>query len=56
MELSKKRDAECGRLRKEIEELNTANDEAMNSTKSKFNAALAESQEETENLKKAKAK
>ena len=56
VEVSKKREAECNRLRKEMEELNAANDAAAASTKQKFNAQIAEAQDEIENLKKVKAK
>jgi len=56
MEVSKKKDAECARLRKEIEELNVANDAALAAAKVKFNAALAEAQTEADNLNKARAK
>ena len=56
VEAVKKRDQECHRLRKEMEEAAAANDAAMASLKSKLNAQLAESQEELENVKKAKAK
>jgi len=56
MEVSKKKDAECARLRKEIEEMNTANDAAAAAAKAKFNAALAEAQGEADNLNKARAK
>jgi len=56
VEVSKKKDAECARLRKEIEELNAASDEAAAAAKAKFNVALAEAQEETDNVKKARAK
>lgn len=54
--MSKKREAECSRLRKEIEDVTAASDAASSAAKSKFNAALAEATEETENVKKAKAK
>lgn len=56
VEVSKKREAECNRLRKEMEELNAANDAAAASAKQKFNAQIAEAQDEIENLKKVKAK
>jgi len=56
VEVSKKKDAECARLRKEIEEINAANDDAALAAKVKFNAALLEAQEEADNLKKARAK
>ena len=56
VEVSKKREAECNRLRKEIEELNAANDAAAASAKQKFNAQITEAQDEIENLKKVKAK
>jgi len=56
VEVSKKREAECARLRKEIEELNAANDAAAAAAKGKANQANAEAQDEIENLKKAKAK
>lgn len=36
--------------------MNSANDAALSAAKSKFNAALADAQDEAENLKKAKAK
>ena len=56
VEVSKKREAECNRLRKEMEELNAANDAAAASAKQKFNAQIGEAQDEIENLKKVKAK
>jgi len=56
LEVSKKKDNECARLRNEIEEVNAANAEAAAAAKAKFNAALAEAQDEAEDLKKAKAK
>lgn len=56
VEVSKKREAECARLRKEIEDVNAMNEEAFSSSKAKFNAALVEAQDEAENLKKAKAR
>jgi len=56
VEVSKKREAECGRLRRELEELTAASDEAVSSMKAKHNVALAEAQDELENVKKAKAK
>ena len=54
--MSRKREAECARLRKELEDAAIAHDEAMSSAKSKFNGQLSESQDEMEVLKKAKAK
>ena len=39
-----------------MDDLNAANDAALASTKQKFNAQLAEAQDEIDNLKKAKAK
>ena len=54
--MSRKREAECGRLRKELEDATISHDEAMTAAKSKFNAQLSEAQDEMEVLKKAKAK
>lgn len=56
VEVSRKREAECNRLRKEMEELNATNDAALSSAKQKFNAQLAEAEDELENLKKSKSK
>ena len=54
--MSKKREAECSRLRKEVEEVTAQADSAAAAAKAKFNQALADAQEEAENIKKAKAK
>ena len=54
VEVSKKGEAECNWLRKEIEELNAAKDAAAASAKQKFNAQIAEAQDEIENLKNVK--
>ena len=54
--MSRKREAECARLRKELEDAAIAHDEAMVAQKSKFNGQLSEVQDEIEALKKAKAK
>jgi len=56
MEVSKKKDAECARLRREVEEANLGADEAAAAAKAKFNAALAEAHDETDAVKKARAK
>lgn len=56
VEVSRKREAECNRLRNEMEELNATNDAALASAKQKFNAQLAEAEDELENLKKSKSK
>ena len=56
LEATKKREQECGRLRKEMEELTSANNVAMANAKSKFNDALTEIQDELDNVKKSKAK
>lgn len=56
VEVSRKREAECNRLRNEMEELNATNDAALLSAKQKFNAQLAEAEDELENLKKSKSK
>ena len=55
-QLSKKKDQEIARLRKEVEDNNAAAEAALASAKSKHSAALAEVQDEVENVKKAKAK
>ena len=54
--MSKKREAECSRLKKELEEATKAGDDAVSALKSKANAAAAEAAEELESVKKAKAK
>jgi len=56
VDVSKKKDVEIGRLRKEVEEATAAGEEALSSAKSKAAAALAEAQDEVEAVKKAKAK
>jgi myosin heavy subunit len=55
-DISKKKDAEIGRLRKEVEEAAAAGEEALSGAKSKAAAALAEAADEIETVKKAKAK
>ena len=54
--MSKKRETEIARLRKEMEEANVAADQALAAQKSKFNGLLEEANEEIEAVKKAKAK
>merc|ERR1739838_462965 len=56
LELAKKKDGECARLRKEIDEATAAGEEAVAAVKSKGAALLLEAQDETEAVKKAKAK
>lgn len=56
VEANKKRESENQRLRKEMDEQAVAADAALASAKQKFHAAIAESQEEMEGVKKAKAK
>lgn len=54
--MSKKREAECVRLRKEMEDASAASEEALTVAKVKFQAALSDAQDECEALKKSKAK
>ena len=54
--MSRKREAECARLRKELEDAAIVHDEAMVTQKQKFQGQLNDVQEEMEVLKKAKAK
>lgn len=54
--MSKKRENEVNRLRKEIEDLNATNEAAMQTAKSKASAAIGEAQDELEAVKKGKAK
>jgi len=56
VEVAKKKDVVISALRREIDEINAANDAAAVAAKTKASEALAEAQEETENVKKAKAK
>uniref|UniRef100_A0A7M5X456 Myosin heavy chain n=1 Tax=Clytia hemisphaerica TaxID=252671 RepID=A0A7M5X456_9CNID len=56
VEVNKKRESENQRLRKEMDEQAAAADAALASAKQKFNGALAESQDELDGVKKAKAK
>jgi len=56
VEVSKKRELECQRLRKEIEELNVANEDALGAAKTKAALQLSEAQDECEVVKKQKAK
>merc|ERR1712121_541284 len=55
-EIAKKKDSEIARLRKEVEEAVAAGEDAVASLKSKNAAALQEAQDETEAVKKLKAK
>lgn len=54
--MSKKKDAECARLRKEIVEISVAHDESAAIAKNKFNAALQEAHDEIDMVKKARSK
>jgi len=56
VEVSKKKDAECARLRKEIVEISVAHDESAAIAKNKFNAALQEAHDEIDMVKKARSK
>jgi len=55
-EVAKKKDSEIARLRKEVEEATAAGEDAVAALKNKHAAALQESQDEVENVRKAKAK
>ena len=56
MELNKKREAEIGKLRRDVEEANVQHEQAISSMRSKHQQALGEVQEELETFKKSKAK
>ena len=56
VDLGKKREAEIGRLRKEMEENSVAAEQAAAAQKSKFTALLEEANDEIESVKKSKAK
>ena len=55
-DLNKKREAEIGKLRRDVEEANVQHEQAISSMRSKNQQALAEVQEELETFKKSKAK
>merc|ERR1712202_83758 len=55
-EIAKKKDAEIARLKKEVEEAVASGEDAVSSLKNKHAALLQEAQDETEAVKKAKAK
>ena len=55
-EIAKKKDSEIARLRKEVDEAVAAGEDAVSSLKSKSAAALADAQDETDAVKKLKAK
>merc|ERR1711962_612234 len=55
-EIAKKKDSEIARLRKEIDEATAAGEDAVSALKGKMAAAVQEAQDETEAVKKAKAK
>lgn len=56
IDLNKKREAEISKLRRDVEEANVQNEQAISSMRSKHQQALAEVQEELETFKKSKAK
>ena len=56
IDLNKKREAEISKLRRDVEEANVQNEQALSSMRSKHQQALAEVQEELETFKKSKAK
>merc|ERR1712142_1358341 len=55
-DIAKKKDTDIARLRKEVEEATAAGEAAVASLKGKMAAAVAEANDETEAVKKAKAK
>ena len=56
MEVNKKREQEIGKLRKDMEEANQIAEQALHSTRQKLNTQLQETQDELDQIKKAKAK
>ena len=54
--MNKKREQEISKLRKDIEDANQQNEQALSSARQKFNLQLQETQDELDVVKKTKAK
>ena len=54
--MNKKREQEIGKLRKDMEEANQMAEQTLQATRQKLNAQIQDTQDELDQIKKAKAK